>query len=140
MLLKAKVNDKTTIESVSMIPIGMVTPMITGEERIENYFLKEAVELEIKGLLPDKSTLCVSSFEYRDGAAFNARNLAASFSLQGLKVLFVDVDASLKEYSDCDIPIKHKDGFDVINMVDKKYLKFRQENMAEYINSFKDNI
>ncbi|PCH76315.1 MAG: hypothetical protein COB98_06520, partial [Flavobacteriaceae bacterium] len=43
-LLKGKVNDEYTVESNSLIPIAMLTPVLKSKEETENHFQQQAVQ------------------------------------------------------------------------------------------------
>lgn len=93
--LKAKVNDKRTIESRSMIPLSALSPKLKTSESIFEHFQKLAAQLEIKGLMGDKYCMTLSSFKAQDGAPFNTMQLAKALARQGRKVLLIDVDNTL---------------------------------------------
>jgi cellulose biosynthesis protein BcsQ len=48
--------------------------------------------LDIKGLAVENTIMCFTSFQFMDGAYFNAYYLAQAFASQGRKVLLLDVD------------------------------------------------
>ncbi|GAA0891221.1 hypothetical protein GCM10009122_09000 [Fulvivirga kasyanovii] len=94
--LKAKVNDKSAIETSSLIPIAALTPKLKDRNTAEEHFQKVAAQLEIKGLISKKDLICLSSFRPKEGAVFNSLNLARAISYQERKVLLIDVADDLK--------------------------------------------
>lgn len=89
--LKAKVNDIQTLESNAAIPVAMTTPKLKNTLAEEKHFLKEVIQLELKGLIPANGILCLSSYRTREGAAYNALHIARALVMQDRKVLLIDV-------------------------------------------------
>lgn len=94
--IKAKVNDSTTIEKNSTIPIALTTPYLKTKELIDQNFLKEALQLEIKGIIPPKSIVVVSSYDNAQQHQFHSENLIQAFHNQGRKTLIIDATGQLK--------------------------------------------
>ncbi len=90
--LKAKVNDKKTIESRSMIPLAAVTPKLTDNKEMFEHFQKLTAQLEIKGLIGDNYCVALSSFRPKEGAPFNCFQFAKALARQGRKVLVIDTE------------------------------------------------
>ncbi|MCG8310266.1 MAG: Wzz/FepE/Etk N-terminal domain-containing protein [Cytophagales bacterium] len=99
-LAKAKVNDVYTIERNSSIPVAVLTPMLKTAGSIERHFLREAIQLELKGLLKDGSVLVLSSNGCCEGRRFHIYHLARALSLQGREVLLLDIEGSLAKMSE----------------------------------------
>jgi uncharacterized protein involved in exopolysaccharide biosynthesis len=137
-MVKARVNDKETIEENSMIPIAMVVPMLETTKEKLNYFLQEAVQLEVKGLVKPKSILCFSGYDQRDGSTFCSYQLANALKNQGRKVLFIDAENTLGYdlSSDSEV-INVQDGFDVLTLTDFSYNRFTKAKMLDYLAPFK---
>jgi uncharacterized protein involved in exopolysaccharide biosynthesis len=89
--LKAKVNDIQTLESNATIPVAMTTPKLKNAASEEKHFLKEVIQLELKGLIPNHGILCLSSYRSQEGAAYNALHIAQALVMQDRKVLLIDV-------------------------------------------------
>lgn len=87
--LKARVNDKETIEENSMIPVVATIPKLKKQET-EDCFLKTITQLEIKGLLKTNGITCLTGFNLMEGASFIAKNLLNSCALQERKALLID--------------------------------------------------
>jgi uncharacterized protein involved in exopolysaccharide biosynthesis len=93
---KAKVNDEFTIEKNSTIPIALATPFITIKETVKDHFLKEAIQMELKGMLQNQSILVISSFDQPEEHLFHSEHLAEALKHQGRKVLVIDVTGELE--------------------------------------------
>lgn len=93
--IKGKVNDVSTIEKNSAIPVAAMTPMLRKENEIRQYFHKLAIQLEIKELLQPQKVMTVSSFETNEGKSFNILHLAKELTLQRKRVLVADADGAM---------------------------------------------
>ena len=136
--LKAKVNDAITIETNSSIPISLLIPKLYTKKELERVFLKNAIELELKGLAKDNSMICFSSYEFEDRAEFVSYHLAKAFSFQNRNVLFIDVTNQLgfidqKETSE----VVQVDGFSVQHLAHPKFKKYTFEEMKSYFETLK---
>jgi uncharacterized protein involved in exopolysaccharide biosynthesis len=110
---KAKVNDTYTIEKNSTIPIAIATPFIKNSEQTQDHFLKEALQMELKGLVRDKGIITISSYDSTRDHLFHSKNLIKAFFNQGRKVLVIDTTGELKNQID------HNH---YVNLSDSKYL------------------
>ena len=110
---KAKVNDEFTIEKNSTIPIALTTPFINLKKNIKDNFLKEAIQMELKGMIQEQSILVISSYDKSEDHLFHSKNLAQAFKKQGRKVLVIDATGQLKDL------FEEKD---YLNFSDLKYL------------------
>jgi uncharacterized protein involved in exopolysaccharide biosynthesis len=139
-LAKAKVNDRQTIESNSGIPIAMLTPKLKSAQAIENHFLQEAGQLEIKDLLNTKSILCLSSFKLKEGALFNSLHLAKALASQGRKVLLVDVaDTMQSGENDSSVPVNIQKNLNLIILTNPKFKSFTKIRMKGFFDKFKES-
>lgn len=93
--IKGKVNDVSTIEKNSAIPVAAMTPMLRKDADIRQYFHKLAIQLEIKEILQQHKVLTVSSFDENEGKAFNVIHLAKELAGQNKSVLIADADGVL---------------------------------------------
>jgi uncharacterized protein involved in exopolysaccharide biosynthesis len=116
---KAKVNDIHTIEKNSTIPVAIATPFIKSNDsiKIKDNFLKEAIQMELKGMIEKHSILVVSSYDCAKDHLFHSKNLAGAFKNQGRKVLVIDATGELENQIDKD---------DYINFSDSKFLSYTQ--------------
>jgi uncharacterized protein involved in exopolysaccharide biosynthesis len=112
---KAKVNDAYTIEKNSSIPIAITTPYITSPEKIRINFLKDVVQLELKGIIQNKSILAISSYDDSYDHLFHTENFARALHEQGRKILIIDTTGALKYMSN---------EIDYVDYSDLKYLNY----------------
>ena len=126
-LLKAKVNDLKSIETVSALPVVMLTPKLRTDAAREQHFLKEAIQLELKGMVGPGKVLCISGYRGEEGAVYNALHLCKAFVQQGRKVLLVDAENQLKADS------TELNGFDYTTLVDPVFLRSTMESMREWV-------
>ncbi|MCC6371731.1 MAG: hypothetical protein IT236_12050, partial [Bacteroidia bacterium] len=92
---KAKVNDVYTLENKSTIPVALTTPFITEPSLIKQHFLKEVIQLEIKGILKSKSKIAITSYDSSLQHAFHSIHLTNALAMQGRKVLLIDATGTL---------------------------------------------
>lgn len=97
---KAKVNDEFTIEKNSTIPIALTTPFIKLKKKITDNFLKQAIQMELKGMIQEQSILVISSHDKAEDHLFHSKNLAQAFKDQGRKVLVIDATGQLEDHVD----------------------------------------
>ncbi|WP_395051710.1 GumC family protein [Flavobacterium sp.] len=114
---KAKVNDEFTIEKNSTIPIALTTPFIKLKENIKDNFLKEAIQMELKGMIQNQSILVISSYDKAEDHLFHSKNLANAFINQGRKVLVIDATGQLGDKFD---------STNYLNFSNSKYLSYTQ--------------
>jgi len=138
-LLKAKVNDKHTIESNSLITITALTPRLKDTKTIKNYFLKLAIQLEVKKIIKDKEILCFSSFDLDQGASFNALHLAKALISQRRKILLLDVNNELELVKNNTNEITTNNNLDILSLTDPKFNHFTKEMMQAYIKEVGEN-
>lgn len=131
-ILKAKVNNRQSIESNSLIPIAMLVPFLDQKNKRASHFLKEAIQLEIKGLISDHSLLTIHSFDQLEGAQFNTLHLAKALAMQDRKVLIVDIDGILNEEQKASLSmVKH------MSLKDSKYDRYTQSMMQDLMQELK---
>ena len=137
--VKAKVNDRQTIESNSLTPIAMLIPRLKNATEIENHYLKEAVQLEIKGLMKSKDIICFSSFKHEAGTHFNAFNLALALTYQKRRVLFIDAANSMNYVNESTAnKVSLSKNLDLITLVDSSFNRYTKDEMQAYIKSFEN--
>ena len=138
--IKAKVNDRQTIESNSLTPIAMLIPRLKNAKEIENHFLKEAVQLEIKGLMKSKDIICFSSFKHETGTHFNAFNMAKALTYQNRRVLLIDAANSMNyETESSSEKISLIKNLDLITLSDDSYNRYTKDEMKTYLKSFEND-
>jgi len=114
---KAKVNDEFTIEKNSTIPIALTTPFIKLKENTKDNFLKEAIQMELKGMIQNQSILVISSYDKAEDHLFHSKNLTNALINQGRKVLVIDATGQLGDKFDTT---------NYLNFSDSKYLSYTQ--------------
>jgi uncharacterized protein involved in exopolysaccharide biosynthesis len=136
--IKAKVNDVFTIESNSTIPIAILSPKLSNPEERLNHFLREAIQLEIKGLVQHHSVITLSGYRITEGMGFNAYYLAKAFATQGRKILLIDTDNKSGlfdgKFIDDKITIEN---FEVISLAANVYKTYTKEKMSELFKTYR---
>lgn len=94
---KAKVNDSSTVERRSSIPIVLLSPFFKNRQSAEIQFNKSLNDLQIKGLLPDNAVVVISSVSEKEGRNLHALQLALALRRQGKEVLLMDASGELSE-------------------------------------------
>jgi hypothetical protein len=112
---KAKVNDIYTIEKNSTIPVAIATPYLKLKSAITDNFLKEAIQMELKGLIKDKNLLAISSYDSDKDHLFHSRNLTNAFKKQGRKIVVLDATGQLEN---------EFEAHEYRNFSDSKYLSY----------------
>lgn len=128
---KAKVNDVYTIEKNSTIPVAITTPFIKLKSDVETNFLKEAIQMELKGMIKEQNLLAISSYDNDKDHHFHSRNLALAFKKQGRKIVVLDATGQLKNEFE---PTEYR------NFSDSKYLSYTkaafQKEIQEIMQQF----
>jgi len=94
--IKGKVNDLETIETRCAIPVAIKTPFILSQEEMDKHFLKEAIQLELKGFTDKGNRICISSQTNKEGRQFHTNGLAQAFRKQGRKIMVLDFQGILQ--------------------------------------------
>jgi uncharacterized protein involved in exopolysaccharide biosynthesis len=139
-LAKAKVNDAYTIEKNSSIPIALLTPRFRNISECDRHFLKEAIQLELKGLLQEKGVLVLSSNSNREGRSFHALQLSKALALQGRKVLLLDVESRLSHLNKGLTNKLSETGIENIDYLDLNhpdYNRFTKKALLSFINDYR---
>jgi uncharacterized protein involved in exopolysaccharide biosynthesis len=91
--LKAKVNDVVTIEKNTGIPIAILTPF--DKKNTDKNFIKNVLQLELKGVLKKSSILTITSNDRDEGKGHNLINICKALINQHRTVLVVDAQGDL---------------------------------------------
>lgn len=126
---KSKVNDVITIEKNSSIPVALATPYLKHEPEIKAFFLKEAIQLELKGIVSAGKKIALTSYDTPECHWFHLKNLALALNAQGRKIVLIDAVGNTCS----DLPVSTK--LSCINISDKKYTMYSKESMASFVNS-----
>jgi uncharacterized protein involved in exopolysaccharide biosynthesis len=89
--LKARVNDLSTLESNSMIPVIAAVPKLKKQAEKEQFFLSTLTQWQVKGLFRPQGISCFTGFDAAHGANFIARGIAARLQGQGRNTLLVQI-------------------------------------------------
>lgn len=91
-MVKGKVNDVQSIENTSVTPVGLAVPHFKSKSAAKAFFRREVLKMELRGLIGDGKTICLSSFRKGAGVVFNGELLAEAMAEQGRKVLVMGTD------------------------------------------------
>jgi uncharacterized protein involved in exopolysaccharide biosynthesis len=140
-LVKAKVNDVYTIERNSALPIALLTPFIEKENEIQAHFLKEAIQLELKGLLNKNEIITLSSGKKKEGRSFHSLHLTLAMAAQGRKVLIIDATDTLKHIStdaaDTSPSSSIHTNVSYLSLTDSNFTTFTKIALEQYLSDFK---
>jgi len=89
--LKARVNDLSTVESNSMIPIIAAVPKLKKQTEKENFFLTTVTQWQVKRLFKVHGIACFTGFDISHGVRFIATEIAHQLHRQGRKLLLVEI-------------------------------------------------
>lgn len=128
---KAKVNDIYTIEKNSTIPVAIATPYIKKRELIEDHFLKEALQMELKGLVQEEGIITISSYDSTKDHLFHSKNLIRAFCAQGRKVLVADTTGEFKDKI-ADSNYINFSGLEYLTAVQSVFKNEIEEKMKDY--------
>ena len=132
--LKARVNNRKTIEDNSLIPLAVETPKLKmGEDEI-THFQRLVTQLEIKGLIQPNAIISISDFKKNEGALYNGLHLAKTLSKQGAKVMVLDVADQAASFPDkFQSIIEDGKGVDIMNLKDSGFELMSKDNARQYI-------
>ena len=89
-MLRGTISQVEYIETHSDIPVLLRTPYLPNKGGVRSHFLKEAIQLEIKGMVGHGERIVLSSFGVNEGCSFHVKAMAQAFSDQGKKVIVLD--------------------------------------------------
>lgn len=87
--LKARVNNATSVEKQSMLPIAATIPKFKNASVQEHFFVKMLSEWEVKGLINEKNLICFTGFDKLHGSSFISKQISKVLSSQKRKTLIV---------------------------------------------------
>lgn len=88
--LRAKVNDVSSIESRSMIPLIAAVPKLKSPAEKENFFLTTLTQWQVKKILPPQGIINFTGYHPSEGATFITQQTIQSLIRQGRKILTVE--------------------------------------------------
>ncbi len=129
--IKARVNDKLTIQTNSAVPVVASTPNLKNAEDLQKHFLHLVNQLEVKNLIQPKSILTVNAFGSDDGSEFHALHASEALSRQNRRVLLVDAGdkTGLSPLAAGEIH-SLTEKFFVVHLVDTKYGFYTNDQIA----------
>lgn len=87
--MKARVNDISTVESNSMIPLIATVPKFKKDEVKVNFFLTTTIQWQVKELLQPQGITCFTGFNQKHAATFISSEIIRILQNQGRKILVV---------------------------------------------------
>lgn len=137
-MAKAKVNDVISIESNSGIPVAVLTPFCKTTTDCHRHFLKEAKQLELKGLVRRGQMVTISSGQAREGRGYHIHGISQACTHMGYRVLVVDVAGDILTGSNSGEAITSShNGITYLAASDKRFEYFTREALAEYIQPYR---
>ena len=97
-VLKAKVNDNTTIEKNTSIQVAVHTPYVKKHE--QGAFIKNVLQLQLKNILSPSSLLTITSNGPNEGKCYNLLNICKILSMQNNSVLLIDAQGDMNFIKD----------------------------------------
>jgi uncharacterized protein involved in exopolysaccharide biosynthesis len=134
--IKARVNDKLTIQSSSTVPVVAATPKLKSIDELQGHFLHQVNQLEVKKLIQPGSIVTLNAFTAAEGAHFHALHAAEALSRQNRSVLLVDAGnlSGLNPLQAGDVhPIN--DNLSVVHLDHPNYSFYTNEQIAELVKS-----
>ena len=87
---KARVNNEETINRLSDSPIAVAVPYFKKESQIRPFFLRHALQMQIKGELNEGAVIAVSSFNSQEGKRFLTNGMATAIAQLVNQVVVLD--------------------------------------------------
>ncbi|TVQ67113.1 MAG: hypothetical protein EA360_03265 [Balneolaceae bacterium] len=139
--IKARVNDKFTIQTNSSIAVVASTPNLKKKEQLQAHFLHLVNQLEIKNLIKPKSVAVFNAFGLGDGADFHALHTAEALSQQNHRVLLIDARNRMKLSPAGPGEIHHlTETLSVLHFLHPGYDFFTNNQIAELIKSVAESF
>lgn len=119
---KARINDISTIEANSLIPIAARIPKLKGRIQTQNHFVKLLTQWQVKQLMTPNGILCFTAYDPRHGQSYISTQVIKTLKNQGKKLLVV----SLHSDTHTDLhTTSHKDA-------NETHLCFNTDQMPQY--------
>jgi len=87
--MKGRVNDVSTVESKSLIPVIAAVPKFKNPSEQAKYFLTMLNQWQVKNLMQAKGIICFTGFNKNHGAHFIMNEVRETLQNQGRKTLVV---------------------------------------------------
>ena len=85
--MKARVNDISSVESKSLIPVIAALPKFKKQSEKAKYFLTTLTQWQVKDLIQPKGIMCFTGFNKNHAAQFIVNEVSQTFQNQGRKIL-----------------------------------------------------
>ena len=89
--MKARVNDISSVESNSMIPVIASVPKLKKAEEKANFFLTTLTQWQVKGLLQTNGIISFTGYNQKHAVDFVTSEVIKTFQNQGRKLLLVNL-------------------------------------------------
>jgi uncharacterized protein involved in exopolysaccharide biosynthesis len=133
-MLKARVNNRKTIEENSVVPLAVETPKLKSDLEIEKHFQRLIAQLEIKSLVKEHQLISISDFKINEGAFFNGLHMALTLAKQGAKVLLLDVANSFQKKIEVQaVELINTGRITVEQVDDKKFSQFSKNDAEDWL-------
>lgn len=138
--LKAKVNDVTSVEKNSTIPVAIGTPYETRNR--EKIFSRNVLQLQLKKILEKNKILTISCNGPHEGKCYNLTNMCKVIGEQDNTVLIIDVQGDMDFLRST--PSHHQLSFTTLknvfyfNVSSSEYTSLSGEKLTELIYSLRD--
>ena len=73
--LRARINQISTIEATSIVPIAAAIPKLKTDQEKENFFVRMLTQWQVKDLLQKNNISCYTGFHKDHGLSFATRNI-----------------------------------------------------------------
>ena len=107
--LRARINQISTIEATSIVPIAAAIPKLKTDQEKENFFVRMLTQWQVKDLLQKNNISCYTGFHKDHGLSFATRNIIHTLTNQGKNVLIVQFKNGTATNSFYDL---HEDDYD----------------------------
>ncbi len=94
--MKARVNDISSVESSSMIPIIAAVPKLKKPSEKASFFLTTLTQWQVKELLQPNGIICFTSFNKKHATKFISDEVIQTLKKQGRKLLNVEIEENVE--------------------------------------------
>ena len=89
---KARVNDLTSVERNTDIPVLYAAPHFKSDQQARSFFKNEVFKLDMKRMLPAHGSIVFSAFNNKHGARFHLRQLCEVFGREQRNFVLLTFD------------------------------------------------
>jgi uncharacterized protein involved in exopolysaccharide biosynthesis len=87
--LRARINQISTIEANSIVPIAAAIPKLKTDLDKENFFIRVLTQWQVKDLLQKNNISCYTGFRMDQGLSFATSNIIQTLKNQGKRIMIV---------------------------------------------------